>query len=80
MEEQLKEKNIQLQLDKKAIDYLAHKGFHPEYGARPLKRAIQRELLNPLSSQIISGKLKSGTTVQITANDLDLELQLLKAS
>lgn len=80
VEERLKEKNIQLQLDKKAIDYLAHKGFHPEYGARPLKRAIQRELLNPLSSQIISGKLKSGTTVQITANDLNLELQLLKAS
>ena len=80
IEEQLKEKNIQLKLDQKAVNYLAHKGFDPNYGARPLKRAIQRELLNPLSNQIISGKLKPGTTVKVTANDLNMELQLLQAS
>ena len=79
VEKRLKEKNIQLKLDQKAVDYLARRGFDPDYGARPLKRVIQRELLNPLANQIISGDLKEGATVKVTANDLNLELQLRKA-
>ena len=73
VEKRLKEKNIQLNLDQKAVNYLAQKGFDPDYGARPLKRVIQSELLNPLASRIISRELKEGTTVKVTANDLSLE-------
>ena len=79
VEKRLEEKNIQLELDKKAVRYLARRGFDPDYGARPLKRVIQRELLNPLANRIISGELKEGTKVKVTANDLNLELQQLKA-
>ncbi len=79
VEKRLTEKNIQLELDKKAVEYLARRGFDPDYGARPLKRVIQRELLNPLANRIISGELKAGATVKVTANDLNLELQQLKA-
>lgn len=80
VEKRLEEKNIQLELDKKAVEYLARRGFDPDYGARPLKRVIQRELLNPLANRIISGELKEGTKVKVTANDLNLELQQLQAS
>ncbi|MDE0518861.1 MAG: AAA family ATPase [Bdellovibrionales bacterium] len=73
VQNRLKEKNISLKLDQKAVDYLARKGFDPDYGARPLKRVIQRELLNPLANQIISKELKEGQTVEVTANDLSLE-------
>lgn len=62
----LKAKKINLEFDKDAIDYLAKKGFDPIYGARPLKRVIQSELLNPLSKEIIAGTLKSGDTLKVT--------------
>lgn len=80
IEERLKEKNIRLNLDQKAINYLSYRGFDPDYGARPLKRVIQRELLNPMAHRIISKDLKKGSQVEVTANDLNLELKLLKAS
>jgi ATP-dependent Clp protease ATP-binding subunit ClpB len=62
------------------VEYLARRGFDPDYGARPLKRVIQKELLSPLANRIISGELKEGTKVKVTANDLNLELQQLQAS
>ncbi len=74
VKKRLKEKNISLSLNQKAVNHLSRRGFDPDYGARPLKRVIQRELLNPLAGQIISKKLKPGTTVKVTANDLGLEL------
>ncbi|HEX7672982.1 MAG TPA: ATP-dependent chaperone ClpB [Bdellovibrio sp.] len=66
--QRLKAKKISLDFDKKAIDFLAKKGYDPIYGARPLKRVIQTELLNPLSKELISGKVKSGDTVKISAD------------
>ena len=79
IEKSLKEKNILLKLDQKAVNYLASRGFDPDYGARPLKRVIQRELLNPMAHRIISKDLKKGSQVEVTANDLSLELNFLKA-
>ena len=76
--QRLKEKNIYLQWDKKASHWLAEKGFDSQFGARPLKRLIQRELLNPLASQIISKELKSESAVLVSANDLRLEFQIKK--
>ena len=74
VEKRLKEKNISLKPDQKALDYLSQKGFDTDFGARPLKRVIQRELLNPLAGKIIAGELKPGANIKISANDLNLEL------
>uniref|UniRef100_UPI0035C7B5AE ATP-dependent chaperone ClpB n=1 Tax=Dokdonia donghaensis TaxID=326320 RepID=UPI0035C7B5AE len=53
----LSQQNITLDATKQAIDFLAEAGFQPEYGARPVKRAMQREVLNQLSKEILSGKV-----------------------
>ncbi|MNL36500.1 Chaperone protein ClpB [compost metagenome] len=68
----LKAKKITIDFDDKAVDFLAKKGYDPIYGARPLKRVIQTELLNPLSKEIIAGKIKSGDTVHIKGSDKGL--------
>src|SRR5690606_34915494 len=60
VEARLKEKRIQVTFSDDAVQFLADRGFDPVYGARPLKRAIQTELLNPLSKEMISGHIKSG--------------------
>ncbi len=56
----------ELKFDAKVIDHLAHEGFDPVYGARPLKRAIQRLVENPLSKSIISGAFKKNTAIKAT--------------
>lgn len=66
--ERLKAKRIQLDVDPSGKALIAKKGFDPIYGARPLKRVIQSELLNPLSKEIISGQIKSGDTVRVQAD------------
>lgn len=60
-----KSKNIKLNISKALKDYLAKKGFDPNLGARPLKRVIQRLILDPLSLQIISGELKHSSSVSV---------------
>ncbi|RME15798.1 MAG: AAA family ATPase, partial [Bdellovibrio sp.] len=74
--ERLKEKKITIDCDQKALSYLGRKGYDPVYGARPLKRVIKHELLNPLAKMIIAGDLKSGDKVQVSANDLGLEFKV----
>ncbi len=74
IKKRLQEKHIQLNLDEKAIHWLAKKGFDADYGARPLKRVIQSELLNPLAHYIIDGKFKNGGVVKVTASDLMLNI------
>ncbi len=68
----LKAKKINIEFSSKAIQFIAKKGYDPIYGARPLKRVIQTELLNPLSREIISLQIKSGDLVNIDAGDLHL--------
>jgi ATP-dependent Clp protease ATP-binding subunit ClpB len=62
----LAERNIAIELDADAKQYLADMGYDPAYGARPLKRAIQKELQNPLANLIIEGKVKDGDIVHVT--------------
>jgi len=64
----LAETGISLEITQKAKDYLMDKGFDSNYGARPLKRAIQRYIQDPLSLKILSGSLKEGSRVTV---DLD---------
>jgi ATP-dependent Clp protease ATP-binding subunit ClpB len=64
----LEERKIVIALDAKARDWLAEKGYDPAYGARPLKRAIQKAVQDPLAELILSGKVKDGERVAISAN------------
>jgi ATP-dependent Clp protease ATP-binding subunit ClpB len=63
----LEDRKITLELDDAAKAWLADRGYDPVYGARPLKRVIQRELQNPLASRILAGTISDGATVQVTA-------------
>jgi len=63
----LKAQDITIEVDKKAKAYLLEHGYNEEYGARPLRRLIQKEVENILSSKIISGELDKGDTVSISA-------------
>ena len=63
--ELLSAREIQLELDNDAKNFLAEKGWNPEFGARPLKRALQTYLLDELALQIIEGKIKSGSLVAV---------------
>ena len=61
----LSEKDIKIKTTKYALSYLAVKGYEPQYGARPIKRVIQKEILNGLSRKLISGEIKNGDHVLI---------------
>ena len=63
----LEDRKIALTLDAKARDWLAEKGYDPAYGARPLKRVIQKFVQDPLSELILSGRIKDGDKVSISA-------------
>jgi ATP-dependent Clp protease ATP-binding subunit ClpB len=63
----LAERKITLDLDAEAKSWLADKGYDPVYGARPLKRVIQRELQNPLAGLILAGKVADGDAVAVSA-------------
>jgi ATP-dependent Clp protease ATP-binding subunit ClpB len=65
----LADRKITLDLDADAIAWLANTGYDPVYGARPLKRVIQRALQNPLAKQILEGRIEDGATVKVTAGD-----------
>jgi ATP-dependent Clp protease ATP-binding subunit ClpB len=62
----LDERKITLALDAKARDWLADKGYDPAYGARPLKRVIQRSVQDPLAELLLAGRIKDGEKVRIT--------------
>ena len=68
----LSERDYQLEVSEEAIEHLAKVGFDPVFGARPLKRAIQTELENPLAQQILAGKLLPGKPVKVTLGEHDL--------
>lgn len=65
----LAERNIELELDETAYTWLGDHGYDPVYGARPLKRVIQRSLQNPLASLILEGEIVDGATVKISAGE-----------
>ena len=65
----LSNQQITLDATKQAIDFLAQKGFQPEYGARPVKRTIQREVLNQLSKELLSGRVTTNSIILLDAFD-----------
>ena len=67
LEERLAERGIRIEVSDKAFELLGNVGFDPVYGARPLKRAIQQQLENPLASRILAGEFGNGDTVKVDA-------------
>ena len=65
----LAEQHITIDATDQAISYLADKGYDPQYGARPIKRVIQKEVLNNLSKELLSGKIKADSIVLIDSFD-----------
>jgi ATP-dependent Clp protease ATP-binding subunit ClpB len=68
LNETLEDHGVQVELTEPAKELLAEKGFDPEYGARPLKRAIQKYIQNPLSMKILEGKFLEGDIIKVDAN------------
>src|SRR5213596_1228773 len=75
LSKRLEQQKITLKLSDSAKELLAREGYDPVYGARPLRRTIQREILNPLSIDILEGKVREGQTVHVNAKDGALEFQ-----
>lgn len=73
LEERLRSKNVTLSLEASAREYLAKKGFDPQYGARPIKRLVQNEISQVLSQEILFGKLAHGGHVVVEAKNEKLE-------
>ena len=65
----LAEQELMFEIDEKGLDQLARDGYDPAYGARPVKRAIQREVETPVARAIIAGKYPPGSTVKVSAVD-----------
>ncbi len=71
----LADREMQIHLSDAARDKLAEAGFDPVYGARPLKRAIQQQVENPLAQEILQGKFKPGDVIEVGVKDHELEFQ-----
>ena len=70
----LVDRKIKIELDEQAKTWLANRGYDPAYGARPLKRVIQRHVQDPLAEQILAGGVKDGDTVVVSVRDGDLTI------
>ncbi|HKQ39227.1 MAG TPA: AAA family ATPase, partial [Verrucomicrobiae bacterium] len=67
LEKRLAQQNLSLELDANARRFLAKEGYDPQFGARPLKRAIQEHLLDPLAMKMLAGEFKAGDRIKATA-------------
>jgi len=75
LKKRLAARNISVSLTEKAKEYLVKKGFDPIYGARPLKRVIQKDIQDVLALKILNGEFKEGDSITIDANDIALEFK-----
>jgi ATP-dependent Clp protease ATP-binding subunit ClpB len=72
LEKRLAQQNLTLDVDATAKKLLAKEGYDPQFGARPLKRAVQEHLLNPLSMRILEGEFKPGDRIKVSTDDGEL--------
>jgi ATP-dependent Clp protease ATP-binding subunit ClpB len=80
LESRLAEQNIELVLGNQALTFLAVKGYDPIYGARPLKRVIQKYIENPLSMKILNGDILPGVRIHVDVSDDHLVFQSTEPS
>jgi len=65
LEKRLQKQGISIVLDSEVKDYLARYGYDPDYGARPLRRLIQKKIESPLASELIRGSFQPGQTIRV---------------
>ena len=75
LHERLADRDMKIVLSDSARDKLAEAGFDPVYGARPLKRAIQQQVENPLAQEILQGRFSPGDTIEVQVTDDHLAFQ-----
>ena len=76
IKDRISERNIELEIDKTAKELIIKKGTNTNYGARPLRRAIQNMLEDKLAEEILNGNLKSGDTAKITVQDEQIQIKI----
>jgi ATP-dependent Clp protease ATP-binding subunit ClpB len=79
LERRLAERRLTVSLTDAAQAYLAEKGYDPEFGARPLKRLIQREVQDPLALKLLSGDIREGDVVEVDAGEGGLTFAVRKS-
>jgi ATP-dependent Clp protease ATP-binding subunit ClpB len=72
LDKRLALQNLRVELDKSARKLLAKEGYDPQFGARPLKRALQELVLDPLALKLLDGEFKAGDSIKVTAQDDEL--------
>jgi ATP-dependent Clp protease ATP-binding subunit ClpC len=80
VEKRLADRKIKLEVNEEAKAWLVQKGYDPMYGARPLRRAIQKYVENPISTKILQGEFKEGDTVAISLQEDNLSFAALKTA
>ena len=80
LSERLAERRLSLDVDQAASEWLALTGYDPAYGARPLRRLVQREIGDRLAKEILAGTVQDGDTVQVTLDELGDQLKVQKKS
>ena len=80
VEGRLAERNIKIDVSEEAKNWLAQRGYDPVYGARPLRRAIQRYMENPISTKILQGEFKEGDTIAVSLQEDNLSFAALKTA
>ena len=78
MLKRLADRDIGFEVSEAALDKLGRAGYDPVYGARPLKRAIQQQLENPLAQKILAGEFGPGDTIKVDARDIGFEFSKAK--
>lgn len=71
----LEDRRIAIKFDDSAVDFIAEKGYDPAFGARPVKRAVQTWVENPLSKELLEGKFTEGCTINVSSNGRELEFK-----
>ncbi|VAW83722.1 ClpB protein [hydrothermal vent metagenome] len=75
LRQRLQERDLDLHLTDSALDFISNAGYDPVYGARPLKRALQQRIENPLAQAILSGQFKAGETIIVDATDDEIKFR-----
>ena len=74
LKERLLEKNIKLLVENSCLDWLADRGYDPNFGARPLKRLIQKEIQNNIAEGILSGKISEGSEISLLIENKKIKI------
>jgi ATP-dependent Clp protease ATP-binding subunit ClpC len=79
VKDRVKMKDIEIALNTAAHEFVIEKGYDPNYGARPMRRAVERYLEDPLAEELLKGNIKAGDRVEVTAADGKLIFHVAEA-